>query len=240
MCYNEHMKKVFIVFLVLLTVSGLLTGCTEEEKEDNMRFKEEYESLNGQVSDSDKAYRVIEIPENNPFVYTTCEELVERINNGETFIVYFGANWCPWCRSTLPYFVEGCLNLNIKKVYYVDVRKDYKLKNEIRDVYSYDDNDKIYLSHEGTKGYHDFCALCDSILEEYNSNGVTLDGTEFEGAKRIDAPSFIMIVDGKPFKLIDGLSSRQYDPDMELNSLIIRDMRSEIEYFLVDYLEAQE
>ena len=91
------MKKNLIVCLLVLVL--IISGCgrvkdkEEDKKVDNtqdaLKFKEEYESLNGQISTTDKAYRTIEIDKDNPFVYTDCESLVKLINDGESFVVYF-------------------------------------------------------------------------------------------------------------------------------------------------------
>lgn len=203
-----------------------------------MKFKEEYESLNGQISTTDKAYRTIEIDKDNPFVYTDCENLVKLINDGESFVVYFGANWCPWCRSVLPEFIKVCHQLGVKKVYYVNVRPDNDKEKEIRDVYSKDESGKIYLSHTGTQGYHEFCRLTRDVLDDYDSAGITLEGTEFEGEKRIDAPSFILVINGKAVELTQGISDKQYDPYMTLNDAIIADMNRQFAELLGKLTEA--
>ena len=203
-----------------------------------MKFKKEYESLNGQVSTTDKAYRSIEISKDNPFVYSDCEKLVEKMNRGESFVVYFGANWCPWCRSVLPEFIKICQKLGIKEVLYVNVRPDNDPEREIRDVYSRKEDGTVYLSHSGTEGYHEFCRLSKDILDDYDSNGITLDGTEFAGEKRIDAPSFIIIINGKATELTQGISEKQYDPYMTLNDAITTDMNRIFTEFLGKYTEA--
>ena len=125
LCYNKHMKKL----LALLVLALVLTGCNapKEISEDARRFKEEYESLNGVSNGYDGNYRTVKINQDNPFEYATAEDIVRKMKNGESFIVYFGANWCPWCRCVIPFFIEGCAQNKIDKVYYVDVRPDNDL-----------------------------------------------------------------------------------------------------------------
>lgn len=215
----------------------LLTGCNFNAKnEDALKFKEDYESLNGhETSTAGRYYRTIEIDKDNPFIYATIDELNEKIENEETYIVYFGANWCPWCRSVLPTFIEEAKTAKIDKVYYIDVRPDNEIDNDLRDIYSLDDDGKIYLSHEGTKAYHQFLEYADAILPEYSSHGVSVDKTEFDDEKRIGAPSFILVKEGKPIERISGVSSKETDAYMELTDEIIEDMQENFQTFLSKY-----
>ena len=114
------MKKILIVLLCYAILLGC-AGCSGATA-DGQLFKKEYESLNGQETSSGQKYREITIDERNPFVYADCADIVRMMDEGKTFIVYFGANWCPWCRSILPTFIELARKNNVRTVYYVDVR----------------------------------------------------------------------------------------------------------------------
>ena len=225
------MKKLLVLLLAVL----MLTGCTQmpDVREDALRFKNEYESLNGKENEHGNFYREIEIDTDNPFVYSSAEEIVEKMNNGESFIVYFGANWCPWCRSILPFFIEVCHELKLDTVYYVDVKPDNDPEKEIRDVYAIDENGRIYLSHQGSEGYHWFIKLAENVLADYVREDVpTLDGTEFEGAKRVGAPNFVVVKNGKAVRMELLVPSSLSDPYMELNDSVIKDIRKAAEEFL--------
>ena len=225
------MKKLLVLLVSLI----ILYGCAEKPvvREDAVRFKDEYESLNGQSNGNGLLYREIEIDKDNPFVYSDAEEIVSKMQKGESFIVYFGANWCPWCRSVLPYFIEVCHERKIDTIYYVDVRPDNDPEKEIRDVYGVDENGKVYLSHKGSEGYQQFIKLAADVLSDYKREDVpTLDGTEFEGAKRVGAPNFIVIENGKAVKMELLVPESLTDPYMELNDSLIRDIRREAEVFL--------
>ena len=233
------MKKLVTLFLAVLIVFTMI-GCnkTKDHSEDSKRFKQEYESLNGQSNSSGKAYRIITVNETNPFIYSDFEEIVARMQKGETFLVYFGANWCPWCRSVLPTFIELANEKKID-VYYVDVKPDNLTENEKRDVYSVDENGKIYLSHEGTRGYHDFITLAANVLVDYSRSDVkSLDGTEFAGAKRVGAPNFVLVRKGEAVEMITAISSLQEDAYMELSDEIIKDVTERFEKLLKDYEDA--
>ena len=69
-------NKIMIVSLMLIMLFTLTACVKEERNEDAIKFKEEYESLNGKTNSNGKEYRSISIDEDNPFVYITAEELI--------------------------------------------------------------------------------------------------------------------------------------------------------------------
>ena len=111
------MKKILLSLLIVLSVFTL-TSCGEKEvkNSDAIKFKEEYEKLNGEKNRNGVTYRKVEIDEDNPFVFATAEEIQEKIDNKETFAVYFGFNSCPWCRSVITTLIEVADDLNIDKI----------------------------------------------------------------------------------------------------------------------------
>lgn len=220
------MKKSFKIVL-LITVILLITGCN-----DNQRFKKDYESLNGKDTNYNTKYRTINIDENNPFVYSDLKHVNKMIKKGKTFIVYFGANWCPWCRSLLPTAIEEANQKGIKKIYYIDVKPNNDDEKEIRDVYDYDKNGKVYLSHEGQKEYHKFLKYADNVLKEYSSHGI-----EVKGVKRVGAPNFILVKNGKVVRMEEGISEKQTDPNMEITDELKKDMEKIFDNLYDAYLD---
>ena len=227
------MKKIIKVITLLLVI-GLITAC---HNSDAIKFKEDYESLNGKTNKNGKEYRTITIDNDNPFIYSDLKEINKKIKSKETFIVYFGANWCPWCRSMLPTAIEKAKEKGIDKIYYIDVRPDNDTNKDIRDIYDVDKKGEIYLSHEGTKEYHEFLKYADNVLDEYTSHGISVKGTKYAGEKRVDAPSFILIKSGVVKKLETGVSNIQKDPYMELNSKIVQDMQNKFDALYSEYLK---
>ena len=221
------MKKEFKITLIILIIAlliAIILGAfilkDKEEKTDAIKFKEEYESLNGTIREKDgQTIRTIKIDEENPIVYATAEEIVKKIEKKETFAVYFGFSDCPWCRSVLPTLIEVANDLKISKIYYVDVK-------EIRDVLVVED-EKIKTEKEGTEGYYKLLEKLDSVLSDYSlkdSEGNNVDTNE----KRIYAPNIVSIVNGKPEKLTSGISKLQTNGYMELTEEIEKDMYEEI------------
>ena len=114
------MKKILkYLFLVVLVLGVFGCGKKNEATESALAFKKEYESLNGKTNASGKEHRTINISEDNPYIKIKPTELIEKINNKETFYVYFGDPLCPWCRSVLEKSIEVAKNKKINKIYYI-------------------------------------------------------------------------------------------------------------------------
>lgn len=226
------MKKIFLITMAVF-LCLFITGCMHSN--DNIKFKEDYESLNGKINANNKEYRTITIDEDNPFIYQSLKQINKRIENKETFIVYFGANWCPWCRSMLNVAISEAHEKNIKEIYYVDVRPNNDEDKDIRDIYDIKDG-TIYLSHKGTKAYHKFLEYADNVLEEYESHGISVKDTKYEGEKRVGAPSFILIKNGMVTKLETGISEKETDPYMSLTDEITKDMENKFDSLYSEYL----
>jgi len=209
-------RKFIILLISVLLLS--LTGCTKPST-DALRFKEEYETWESDIA--------ITIPEDNPFVFSDFEEVVDKMKNGESFILYCGSNWCPWCRDVLPVFIECTKEHNIKKVLYVDVNPGQV--NEKRNAYQLDENGKVYRSNEGTKGYNEFIKLAANVLRNYRNGTITLDGTEWEGEKRVGAPNFIVVIDGEAVAMTSGISDLLKSAHDEITPEIREDIKSLIE-----------
>lgn len=213
-------KKILLTIIMCITLITI-TGCNTVEKNnkkesrvtDSIKFKEEYESLNNK----DLGYgelRKLNIDEDNPFVYKSPNDIVKLMDNKETFIVYFGFNSCPWCRSIIETLIEVSKDNNIDTIYYVDVK-------EIRDVMVLED-DKAITETKGTDGYYKLLEYFDEVLDDYTLNND--DGDIIKtGEKRIYAPNVIVVKDGKPKKLVTGISEKQTKPNMKLTDEIKED-----------------
>ena len=109
------MKKYIVLLLVFVFI---LTGCGNKE---GVKFKNDYESVNGEVNKNGKEHRVVNIDKDNPFREVSADDIVNKINKGDTFYVYFGSRLCPWCRSVIEKAIEVSKNKGIKTIYYVDI-----------------------------------------------------------------------------------------------------------------------
>lgn len=201
------MKKIISILLIVVLMISV-TGCViSNDIKDSEKFKEEYESQNGKKSKSGKENRKVSISEDNPFVYTTAEEISKKMDNKETFIVYFGFSTCPWCRSIIEELIKCAKDSKVDKIYYVDVL-------DIRDTKELDEEGNIKTTKEGTKGYKELIDKMSNVLSDYTT---TKEGKEISlEEKRIYAPNVIAVVNGKATKLEEGISEDLKDPYMEL------------------------
>ena len=204
------MKKILILLMVGLMV--IVTGC--DNNKSAMEFKNDYESVNGEASKSGKIHRTVTISEDNKFEEVTAKELLEKINNNETFYVYFGSKLCPWCRSTIEMADKISKSNGVKKIYYVDIW-DEEGNEILRDRYTLDDDNKLVLSVEGAKEYQELLKAFDNVLSNYTLTDK--DNKKVEtGEKRIYAPNYIYVNKGKAIRMTEGISSLQKDSREEL------------------------
>ena len=76
------MKKLYLLLSLLLVITLVGCGTKNEEEpkknEDAIAFKNDYEGLNGKTNKNGKVHRTISIPEDNPFVEVTPEEILKK------------------------------------------------------------------------------------------------------------------------------------------------------------------
>lgn len=204
------MRKRSILVLIAVILLIIITGCSSnvkvEDKKDSIKFKEEYESINGKKLYGNTA-RSLNISSDNPMIYANANDIITMMDNNETFVVYFGFADCPWCRSVLPTLLDVADDLDIDKIYYVDVK-------EIRNRLDVDDEGNIITVKEGSEGYIGLLKRFDEVLEDYT---LEHDGEEIDsGEKRIYAPNVVSVVNGVAKELETGISDEQEDAYQEL------------------------
>ena len=209
------MKKILSILLVLISVFAVV-GCEQKSKatDASLAFKEDYEKLNGKENKSGKVHRTVSIDEANPYVEVSADEIVKKLENKETFYVYFGSTLCPWCRSTIESAIKVAKEKNIETIYYVDVWDDEG--NEIlRDKLEVDKKGKVKVAKEGTESYYKLLDYFEEFLRNYDltdSNGKAVESNE----KRIYAPNYMYIENGNIKKLTNGKADSQKDAREEL------------------------
>ena len=208
------MKKLFIIIVIIFS----LVGCSnkEEVKDDSIKFKEEYESLNDKkTSYGDYYYRSLDIDSDNPIIYKSASDVLEMIDKKDSFAIYFGFSDCPWCRSVIETLLEVSNELDINNIYYVNIK-------DIRDTLKIDDNGEVITSKEGTGDYYKLLDKLSNVLDDYTLTDK--DGNEIStNTKRIYAPNIVAIVDGVATKMTTGISNKQTDAYMELSDEIKND-----------------
>lgn len=211
-------KKILSLILIFIVVIGI-TGCANQNK-DALNFKDEYESLNGVVNKNGKEHRTVNISEDNPYIKTTPDKIVEMINNKETFYLYVGDSLCPWCRSVIEKSIEVAKEYNIDKIYYIEIWDDDG--NEIlRDKYELQDGQPVKIQ-DGTDEYYKLLDSLKSVLSDYTLSDEEENKIEV-GEKRIYAPNYFYISNGKVKKMVEGISDKQKDSREELTDEILKD-----------------
>ena len=208
----RYLRRILIVLVMvaLPTVSAFSSDSSEEtHKSDALRFKEDYESLNG-APRSEKTfalYNTVHLPEDNPVRYINAGKAAELMDS-QYSVIYFGANWCPWCRNIVPVLLNESAMSGLQTLFYVDVTEE-------RDKYELN-GDMALKTADGTSGYSRLLAVLDDYLEPYTLTsdcGKTID----TGEKRLYIPFLLVIEKGRvmhaklcTYELEPGQS--KYDP----------------------------
>lgn len=220
-------NKLFMIIVTVLAVVVLVLNIqkviSNNSQTDGINFKEEYEKLNGKKNDQGKKYREITIDSKNKIVYKTTEEVLELIDKKKSFVLYFGFDTCPWCRSVVPTLASVSKELN-QEVYYIDVK-------DIRDTFELDDDNKPKLVKKGSKDYSKLLEKLEPVLEDYTLTDS--DNNEIKvGEKRIYAPSIVSVIDGKAKELTTGISEKQTDGYMKLTKEMEKETYNKIKKVL--------
>ncbi len=226
-------KKVLILFVISLFLFTI-TACNSKKKEANYgkEFKEDYEEINGQENKNGKVHRTITLSEYNKFIETTPEEIVKKIESGDSFYVYFGSRLCPWCRSVIEKADEVSRLNDIEKIYYIDIWDDEG--NEIfRDKYELDENNNPIKTVEGTKEYYTLLDVFKDYLRDYTLTDADKN-TINVGEKRIYAPNFVYISKGKAKRLVSGKSELQKNSREDLTEEMLNDEEKVFNEFFVN------
>lgn len=218
------MKKTIYILLIII-IFGFTTACSNKYA---LKFKNDYESLNGIVDKNGKENRTVTISKDNPYIEVKASDIVEKINNKETFYVYFGDKQCPWCRSVIEKSIEVSKTNKIDKIYYVAIWNDEK-EEILRDKKELNDG-KIIDTVKGDSNYYKLLEIFDDLLSDYTLTDH--DGNKIStNEKRIYAPNFIYIEKGVPKKLITGISSLQKDAREELTKEILEEEEKQFKEF---------
>ncbi len=207
-----------LIVVIAIVCAYFAFTSQKEEFKDAIKIKEEYQSFNDKVNESNKKeYPIVNLNDDNPFVYKTEEEIVQILENG-TGIIYFGFPSCPWCRTLLPVLEEVANENNIGEIYYLNIY-------DIRSMFSLDENKKLITEKEGSSDYYKILDLLKNYLDDY------ILYTEDEKSvptneKRLYAPTLVAVQNGKIKYFHEGTVDTQKDGYASLNANEISELKS--------------
>ena len=223
------MKRLVLIIMIVLSLF-LFTGCVDKTT-DAYKFKEEYESINNKDNGFGKKYRSLNIPVANPIIYQTTTDIVKRVENKETFIVYFGFSECPWCRSILEELIHAAKDKKVEKIYYVDIKN-------IRDIKEADSNGNIITTKEGNAAYMELIESFSNVLSDYtimNDNDERIS----TGEKRIYAPNIIVVSNGTAVQMEEGTPESLTDPYSKLTKKQKKEIYNKFKCLITCFEEEQ-
>lgn len=166
---------------VLSCPAGGALASSEEPEDPAALWREGYESLNGETSESGKLYPTVVIPEELQVSLPTEEEVLGLFRDG-TGILYFGFPECPWCRTLLPVLSEVLTENPGIALYSYDLRPE-------RDEYRLDEGGGLLQIREGTAFYESLLSVLDGWIGPYQ-------GLNDDSIKRIYMPTLVFLKDG--------------------------------------------
>jgi len=201
-------KKTIIIISVIgaILLIGLIIFLVISEDDelygphaDALRFKEEYERLNGEVyeNDSELVFQTINIPENNPFRFVELEEIINLLENGGTGVVYLGWSSCSWCRNLVPILADTAIESGVPKIFHRDISED----RNILELY----NNEIIEVRAGHPDYIRLLELLGELVPVYREIFPINDGS----FRRIYVPVVLFIRDGEIIRYQGNLDSFQ-------------------------------
>ncbi len=177
------------IFVAIMFFVGIyyFRGNGATNNADALKFKEEYESLNGTKRESDGAlYNDIKIDKNNPIKYIDAKEAIEVLKSNQA-IIYVGAEWCPWCRNAVPVLFEVAKKYKVDTIYYLNLDSE-KSSFEVKDG-------ELVEKVKGSDAYYSLLDVLKDRLSDYKITGE--DGTVYDTKeKRIYMPYVIAIKNG--------------------------------------------
>ena len=202
-----------------------------DQSETVMTFKEDYESLNGAANSSGKLHRTITISETHPFVYAQPSDILNMIQNKESFWLYVGDSKCPWCRAVIESAIAAAAEQGVTAIQYLPIW-DSEGNEILRDKYELVSGKPVKVS-DGAPEYAELLSVLDPLLGPYELEGE--DGQMVDvGEKRIYAPTYVRIEEGKPVRLTTGIPTELSDPRGELSASQLEEEKNQFMEFFAE------
>lgn len=213
-----------LLIIVMIIKGQDLIKTNKISNNDSIKFKEEYESLNGKYDNvRERKYLDVNISSDNPVKYATFTEISDLIDHG-TGVIYFGFPECPWCRNAVPVLLEAAETTGVDTIYYFNAL-------DIRDEKFLDANGEIVTTKEGTKEYKQLLKKLDKYLSVYS-------GLNDDSIKRLYFPTVFFIKEGVVIGNHIGTVDSHNDSKVKLNSEQKLELKNIYEDFMMKVLDS--
>lgn len=115
-------KTVFIAGIIGLAFGFLFAGTLGISffgSDDSDNNNNDSESRTALVKDAE-AFRVAYNLDESIYMPIYGDDVAEKLENKETFILYIGRDTCPYCQQFVPNLMDAAVNQNITEIYHVD------------------------------------------------------------------------------------------------------------------------
>lgn len=163
-----------------------------KQTEDEKKFEEEYESLNGTANEEGITNKTVDVIKDNNIEYITLEEADKMLEEG-TGVIYFGYASCPWCRNLVPVMLDAVQETKLDKVYYVNLIDEEG--NDLRSKYILNKKNKPKKEKDASMEYYNILAALSEHVSQYvlyTEAGEPVQVPE----KRLSAPTVVAVKEG--------------------------------------------
>ena len=174
--------SVLLIFVTLIVILFFIKKDSNkiEYTADEIKFKDEYENINGYELKEGYILNTININIDNNVKYVDDNELIKILKKGNN-VIYFGWSDCNWCRTIVPILTNVVREENIN-LYYYDLKS-------LRNNYEND------IDKEKVKLYEDIIKIIGKDID------VVFDENSLKsGEKKILAPTVVFIKNGRYLK----------------------------------------
>lgn len=216
------------VLIIIIFIGGFIAvkyrdnqGLKEEKyvaTADEKKFKEEYETLNGTTRSNGLKNKELTIIDDNNIKYITIDEAATMLDSGSG-VIYFGFAACPWSRNAVPVLLEAMQASELDTIYYVNVRPNDDLNEDVRDTYILNSKNKARKSKDASESYYNVLL---ALANELNDYILTTDsGREINtGEKRLNTPTVAAVKNGVLVGFHEGtIADHEKDENDELRDL---------------------
>lgn len=204
---NLSFFKIYIPIISILVIILCFLALKLDEKNNNIinttasniKFMEEYTSLNGKTDELGNAYSEVLLDSNNIYYYANENEIIELLKSG-TGVIYLGYPTNNYSRNIVDILNEVVSEYDYDKIYY------YNIKPIMSSVVI--DNDNKVVLNKGNAFYYELLSILNDFLDYYtvldnNNEEVILE------EKKIEVPSVIFVKEGKITGVVDNIEDKE-------------------------------